>query len=77
MGYDPEIVGSRMNPDLTPEMEREVAFFKKWGYLVVEEAITPDQIEDLRAALDRKGCQIGRRVINRLFAEQTPIMGHR
>ena len=53
MGYDPEIVGSRMNPDLTPEMEREVAFFKKWGYLVVEEAITPDQIEDLRAALDR------------------------
>ena len=53
MGYDPEIVGSRMNPDLTPEMEREVAFFKKWGYLVVEAAITPDQIEDLRAALDR------------------------
>ena len=51
MGYDPEIVGSRMNPDLTPEMEREVAFFKKWGYLVVEAAITSDQIEDLRAAL--------------------------
>jgi len=41
-----------MNPDLTPDLEREVAFFLKWGYLVVENALTPAQLEDLCNALD-------------------------
>ena len=48
MGYDSEIVGSRMNPDLNPELEREIAFFQKWGYIIVENALTNEQIEQLR-----------------------------
>lgn len=50
--YDQSIVPTSMNPDLSPELEREVAFFRKWGYLVVEDAITMQQIESLRTALD-------------------------
>ena len=46
------IVPLRMNPDLSPELAREVAFFLKWGYLVVEDALTEAQLEDLRTALD-------------------------
>ena len=46
------IVPIRMNPDLSPELAREVAFFLKWGYLVVEDALTQAQLEDLRTALD-------------------------
>jgi ectoine hydroxylase-related dioxygenase (phytanoyl-CoA dioxygenase family) len=41
-----------MNPDLSPELAREVAFFLKWGYLVVENALTQAQLEDLRTALN-------------------------
>ena len=46
------IVPLRMNPDLSPELAREVAFFLKWGYLVVENALTQAQLEDLRTALN-------------------------
>ena len=34
---EPSIFPQHMNPDPTPELDREVAFFLKWGYLVVEE----------------------------------------
>ncbi len=47
------IVPLCMNPDLSPELAREVAFFLKWGYLVVENALTQAQLEDLRTALNQ------------------------
>ena len=47
------IVPLRMNPDLSPELAREVAFFLKWGYLVIENALTQAQLEDLRTALNQ------------------------
>ena len=52
MPYDASAVPAALNPPLTPELEREVRFFLKWGYLVVDDALTADQVETLRAALD-------------------------
>ena len=31
---DLSIVPERLNPELTPELEQEVRFFQKWGYLI-------------------------------------------
>lgn len=45
-------VPTLMNPELTHEMEREVAFYLKWGYLVVDNALSMEQVEKLRSALD-------------------------
>lgn len=52
MPNDPSIYPTRLNPELSPAMEREVAFFMKWGYLVVDDALNSEQVETLRAALD-------------------------
>ena len=46
---------SARNPDLSPELEREVAFFLKWGYLIVEDAISlldnPPVMDRMKAIL--------------------------
>ena len=52
MRYDSSIMPQYLNPTLTPELEREVSFFMKWGYLLIEEAITQSQVALLRSALD-------------------------
>ncbi len=49
---DQSVIPQRLNPELTPELERDVLFFQKWGYLVVDNAITPEQVEMLRKALN-------------------------
>ena len=41
-----------LNPLLSPELRTEVEFFQKWGYLVVENATTTEQVEVLRQAID-------------------------
>ena len=69
MGYEAEIVGPRMNPDLTPELEREVAFFRKWGYLVVEDALNVQQVETLRDALDETFVRRGEAFTHQLLEE--------
>ena len=50
--YDSSIVPQHLNPELDAQLEREVAFFNQWGYMVVENAIDDSLIEDLRQALD-------------------------
>ena len=52
MRYDASAVPAALNPLLTPELAQQVSFFLKWGYLVVDDAVTPQQVETLRGALD-------------------------
>ncbi len=48
MPTNPAIFPSHLNPERSPELEQEVRFFLKWGYLVVDNALTGEQIEVLR-----------------------------
>ena len=52
MSYDRAVVPTALNPALTPELQQEVSFFLKWGYLVVENAVSERQVAVLRGALD-------------------------
>lgn len=52
MRYDASAVPATLNPQVSPVLAQEVGFFLKWGYLVVEDALTADQVEALRAALN-------------------------
>ena len=38
--------------ELDHQLQQEVNFFLNWGYLIVDNAATPEQIESLREALD-------------------------
>ncbi len=58
-----------LNPTLSAELERDVAFFRKWGYLLVDNAITPAQVDVLRAALDRTKLRHEGQFINQLLEE--------
>ena len=69
MRYDPLTVPAALNPQLTPELDQEVRFFLKWGYLVVEEAVTADQVEALRGALDDTFRRLGEQFTHQLLEE--------
>lgn len=58
-----------MNPVLSPDMEREVRFFLKWGYLIVENALSQEQIEILRDALDETFEKVGEMFTHALLEE--------
>ena len=51
MPADTPVVPTRLNPDLSIELQLEVNFFLKWGYLVVENALTDEQVRILRVTL--------------------------
>ncbi|MAE20711.1 hypothetical protein CMK12_17585, partial [Candidatus Poribacteria bacterium] len=48
---------------LSAELRTEVEFFQKWGYLVIEDAITNAQIERLLLTLDQSHQRIGTQFI--------------
>ena len=66
---DFSIVPSQMNPELTPDRVREVNFFLKYGYLIVENALTAEQVESLRDALDQSYAKSGEMFIHQLLEE--------
>ena len=49
---NPSVVPSTLNVELDHQLQQEVNFFLNWGYLIVDNAATPEQIESLRNALD-------------------------
>ena len=49
---NPSVVPSTLNVELDYQLQQEVNFFLNWGYLIVDNAATPEQIESLREALD-------------------------
>jgi Phytanoyl-CoA dioxygenase (PhyH) len=63
------IIPAHLNPVLSPELEQDVRFFLKWGYLVVEEALTGEQIETLRVALDHTFTQNNSQFTHQLLEE--------
>ncbi|MEM7031254.1 MAG: phytanoyl-CoA dioxygenase family protein [Chloroflexota bacterium] len=69
MNSDFSIIPQYLNPTLTPEMQQEVDFFLKWGYLVVEDAITNDQLETLRVALDETFARTEGQFVHQLLEE--------
>lgn len=58
-----------LNPKLSDELQRDVAFFRKWGYLVVENAITQAQVKLLRGALGRTIKRHEGQFVNQLLEE--------
>ena len=48
---DLSIIPAIMDPVADPDLQREVEFFMKWGYLVVEDAISMETVAMLREAL--------------------------
>ena len=46
------IVPTELNSQLSAELQSEVDFFLKWGYLVIEDALTEEQLNILRTTLD-------------------------
>jgi len=69
MRFDPSIVPQQLNPTLTPELEREVNFFLKWGYLLIEDALTVAQVEQVRSALDEAFARADGQFIHQLLEE--------
>jgi phytanoyl-CoA dioxygenase PhyH len=63
------LIPAQLNPILSPELEREVRFFLKWGYLVVEEALTGEQIDTLREALDQTFARVNSQFTHQLLEE--------
>ena len=49
---NPSVVPPTLNVELDHQLQQEVNFFLNWGYLIVDNAATPEQIESLREALD-------------------------
>ena len=51
MSDNGSIVPAQLNPELSAQLRQEVDFFVKWGYLVVEDALTEEEVDSVRGAL--------------------------
>jgi len=69
MSVNPALIPQHLNPDLTLELEREVRFFRKWGYLVVNDALNAEHVELLRTSLDGAVAGRGAQFIHQLLEE--------
>ena len=40
INYNKEIIPKKLIPDLDKKLEKEVNFFLKWGYLIIDKALS-------------------------------------
>ncbi len=52
MSESEPIVPTVLNSQLSAELQSEVDFFLKWGYLIIDDVLTEKQLDTLRVALD-------------------------
>jgi hypothetical protein len=50
--YDKKIIPNQLNPVISQELQNEVNFFLKWGYLIVNNALNDKEVATIRAAFD-------------------------
>ena len=58
---------AHLNRACSPQLQEEVAFFQQWGYLVVDDALTSEQVDALRTALDVTFAQSDEQFIHQLL----------
>ena len=58
---------AHLNGASSPQLREEVAFFQQWGYLVVDDALTSEQVDALRTALDATFAQSNEQFIHQLL----------
>ena len=51
--YNKKIIPDTLNPELDKELENEVNFFLKWGYLIIDKALTDNQILLLKKTFNK------------------------
>ncbi len=56
-----------LNGECPPALRDDVAFFQQWGYLVVDDAISAEQVGVLRTALDATFARSGEQFIHQLL----------
>lgn len=56
-----------LNDECPTALRDDVAFFQKWGYLVVDDALRPEQVDALRTALDAAFARSGEQFIHQLL----------
>ena len=52
LDYDKNIVPKKLNPILSSELQNEVNFFLKWGYLIINNALNEKEVSTIRSAFD-------------------------
>jgi ectoine hydroxylase-related dioxygenase (phytanoyl-CoA dioxygenase family) len=69
MRYERSMIPAHLNPDPSPALDADVRFFLKWGYLVVEDALSAAQVETLRSALDHTFARTNTQFTSQLLEE--------
>ena len=52
LNYDKKIVPKSMNPELSEKDEKDLKFFLEHGYLVVDDALNTDEVNNIREAFN-------------------------
>ena len=52
LNYDRKIVPKSMNPNLSQKDKDDLKFFLKWGYLVIDNALNTEEVNEIRNAFN-------------------------